>query len=480
MSDANKVELTRGVSQGKTTGQLPSNKKSPQRDPEQNHGRYGAKDYPGCEKIEIKHSEFQTGSFCPECAADDTQARLYKTKPGTLICLKGQPFISGTHYSIEKWRCAVCHKVYAATVPEAIEQQPKYDAGCTSNLAIARYYLGLPFKRIELFQRMEGVPIPDATQWEKVSKLAETVRPVPQVLEKLAAEGRGIFYDDTPNRIISCMKQEISARKGVTSTALVSEMGQYCIYLFYTSQRYAAENIKPLLESRQSQDPFFTMSDASSNNIPKGLDEELLARWIISFCLVHGRRKFYEIYDFFDQECDFVLRTIGRIYENESVCKKQKLTAEERLIYHQTHSAPLMQALHHWLNNKLLYGEVELNSGLGESMIYMLKHWETLTRFLHVAGVPIDNSICEQAIKVVLRHRKNSLFYKTLYGAEVGDILMSLIHTAARHGTNAFLYLNALQYHAREVALAPEDWLPWTYQATQQKMMAPPLVPKVA
>ena len=26
-------------------------------------------------------------------------------------------------------------------------------------------------------------------------------------------------------------------------------------------------------------------------------------------------------------------------------------------------------------------------------------------------------------------HRKNALFYKTLHGAEVGDVFMSLIHT---------------------------------------------------
>ena len=34
-----------------------------------------------------------------------------------------------------------------------------------------------------------------------------------------------------------------------------------------------------------------------------------------------------------------------------------------------------------------------------------------------------------RALKKAILHRKNSLFYKTMKGAEVGDLFMSLIHT---------------------------------------------------
>jgi Transposase IS66 family len=39
------------------------------------------------------------------------------------------------------------------------------------------------------------------------------------------------------------------------------------------------------------------------------------------------------------------------------------------------------------------------------------------------------NNICERALKRAVLHRKNALFYKTLNGAEAGDLFMSLIHT---------------------------------------------------
>ncbi len=72
---------------------------------------------------------------------------------------------------------------------------------------------------------------------------------------------------------------------------------------------------------------------------------------------------------------------------------------------------------------------MEPNSGLGKAISYMLRQWPALTLFLREPGAPLDNNLCERALKKAILHRKNSLFYKTLNGAEVGDLYMSLIHT---------------------------------------------------
>jgi len=73
---------------------------------------------------------------------------------------------------------------------------------------------------------------------------------------------------------------------------------------------------------------------------------------------------------------------------------------------------------------------------------------EKLTLFLRVAGAPIDNNLVERALKKAILHRKNSLFYKTRKGAQMGDLFMSLIHTCELNGANAFDYLTELQRHA--------------------------------
>jgi transposase len=41
----------------------------------------------------------------------------------------------------------------------------------------------------------------------------------------------------------------------------------------------------------------------------------------------------------------------------------------------------------------------------------MLKHWDPLTLFLRQPGAPLDNNLCERALKKAILHRKNALFY---------------------------------------------------------------------
>jgi len=93
----------------------------------------------------------------------------------------------------------------------------------------------------------------------------------------------------------------------------------------------------------------------------------------------------------------------------------------------------------------------------------MLKHWDPLTLFLRQPGAPLDNNRCEQALKMAILHRKNSLSYKTLNGARTGDLFMSLIHTCRLNRTNPFKYLLAIATHAEAVTTHPADWLPWNY-----------------
>src|SRR6266567_8104746 len=65
----------------------------------------------------------------------------------------------------------------------------------------------------------------------------------------------------------------------------------------------------------------------------------------------------------------------------------------------------------------------------------------TLAKLLAVplpAAPSLDNNLCERALKKAILHRKNSLFYKTLNGAEVGDLYMSLIHTCELCEANPF------------------------------------------
>jgi len=450
-----------------------SSTKAPVWDSEKNHGRYGASDYQGCARIKIACEDLKAGDACPECAAAHCQGKLYAIEPGILIRLEGRPLVEGKVYELEKLRCSLCGQQYGAKAPPNVADAPKYAPSCLSQIALGRYYFGLPFKRIERWQDLADIPLADGTQWDLMVKLKACVQPVYKLLLTLVPEGQLLFYDDTPNRILGHRKYvnpaESKGRKGIYSTAIVSQLGPWWIYLYCTSSRNAREKVVPLLQQRENPEAFMTMTDASASNLPREVEEDLLVKWILCFCMIHGRRKFWELYDRLSPEAEFVIEQIAQVYEHERQCQVLRLTRAERLKYHQEHSGPVLAALHLWMSNKLLFHEVEPNSALGQALQYMLKYWDKLTQFLRVAGAPLDNSLCERAIKIVIRHRKNSLFFRSVFGAEVGDCLMSIIHTAVMNGVNVLSYLNELQEQAEAVAKAPELWLPWHYQAQMAK-----------
>ncbi|WP_373499775.1 transposase [Desulfococcus sp.] len=198
-----------------------------------------------------------------------------------------------------------------------------------------------------------------------------------------------------------------------------------------------------------------------SRNIPKNL------KTLLANCLVHGRRGFIDVMDSFPEEYRHVIETLASVYQNDHIAKEQNMIPHERLRFHQDKSGPLMTDLHTWLDTQLKKS-VEPNSGLGQAIAYMLNHWEPLTLFLREPGAPLDNNICERALKKAILHRKNALFYKTLNGARVGDLFICLIHTCSLNGVNPIAYLTALQEHAAETAKTPDQWLPWNYTAAMQ------------
>jgi hypothetical protein len=201
------------------------------------------------------------------------------------------------------------------------------------------------------------------------------------------------------------------------------------------------------------------MSDAlSSNNAGE-------AGLIRCHCLAHGRRKFTELAEDFPAESAVVVDALKVVYDHEAAVREKQLSAEERLVYHQTYSAPVLTMLKGWLEQQTEQRLVEPNSSLGKAIAYMLAHWETLTRVLKEPGAPLDNNLAERALKLAIRQRKNSLFYATEHSAYIASILTSVIATCVQAGINALDYLVAVQEHRQEVFANPKAWLPWNYEA---------------
>ena len=453
------------------------------------HGRNGADAYPGATRIEVPHPSLRPGDPCPQCE----KGTVYDTKrPRVLVRLKGQAPVGATVFSLQKLRCNLCDALFTAELPAG----EKYDATVGSMIALLRYGMGMPMNRNETLQASVGVPLPDSTQWQIVAEQAERAEPAFEEIIRQAAQADVIYHDDTNVKILALMDRAAAAeeqveepaegggergvaadaaaekadaeRKGLFTTGIVAETrGGEKIALFLSGHQHAGENLKDLLAQRAADlPPPIQMCDALSRNMPAGL------KTILANCLAHGRRKFVNVAERFPQECRYVLESLAVIYHNDATAKERNLSPAERLLLHQADSGPVMEKLHAWLRRQFDDRLVEPNSALGASITYMLRHWEALTLFLRVPGAPLDNNICERALKMAIRHRKNSLFYKTPRGARVGDIFMSLIHTCRLCKANPLDYLTELERHAEEVAAKPEEWMPWNYRQTLDAILA--------
>lgn len=370
------------------------------------HGRNGADDYPGAERVKVSHDTLEAGNACPNCE----QGTLYAVaEPGVFVWIVGQAPLQATVYELEKLRCNLCGAVFTAPVPADVGTE-KYDATAGTMIGLLKYGAGLPFNRLQRLQNSLGIPLPASTQWGIVHGKAEHMLPAYDELIRQAAQGDVLHHDDTHVKILECMAERArevafaegtsddadkkSERTGLFTSGIVSTCAGHRIALFLSGRQHAGENLRDVLAKRaQALAAPIQMCDALSRNMPSDL------KTVLANCLAHGRRQFVDIVDNFPDECRYVIEALKVIYKNDAKAHEEQMSPQARLEFHQTHSQSTMTELETWLRRQIDAHLVEPNSALGQAISYMLRHWGPLTLFLRQAGAPLDNNICERALK---------------------------------------------------------------------------------
>lgn len=451
------TEKTNSVLEPKNSSSAAVESPEPEPSAPAGHGRNAASAFTGAEKVSVQHAQLKPGDPCPECR----EGRVYRQKePKTLIRIVGQAPLKATVFEMERLRCNACCQVFTAEEPAGVGAG-KYDMTAVAMIALLKYGTGMPFNRMERLEEQLGMPLAAATQWELMEAAAKPIEPVLEEFIRQAAQGGVMHNDDTSMRVLKLVRSNDNGRSGVFTSGIVSISGGRKIALYFTGWKHAGENLADVLRWRAAElDAPIQMCDALSRNTPKLTDVQVL----LANCLAHGRRQVVDVAANFPEECRHVLESLGAVYSFDAEAKERGLTPEERLTFHQSNSAPVMDDLHQWLKNQFAEHKTEPNSGLGKAISYLLRHWPELTLFLRQAGAPLDNNIAERMLKKAILHRKNALFYKTMNGARVGDLFMSLIHTCELNKVNPFDYLTALLRHPAELSVCPAEWMPWNYK----------------
>jgi hypothetical protein len=437
------------------------------------HGRIPASAYK-TESIAVPHPTVSKGQACPKCA----RGGLYSVEPASCVRVFGQAPLVALRWQCECLRCSGCGHVFTAPLPEQA-RGPKYSESAASMMVVLRYGMGMPLHRLERMQRMLGAAVPASTQWEVARDRVPEILPVYDALVSRAADARLVQNDDTYVRILDLMGArreklvtagalDLPERTGLFTTGIVASTEAGPIALFASGRQHAGENLADLLVQRDpSLPPPVQMCDGLERNLPAGHDV------VRANCLVHGRRHVVEEVSNHPELCAHVLEQIGTVFWNEARCRREDMTGDKRLAFHQRETAPVLASLYAWIIALFADKRVEENSGLGGALRYLLDRWDRLTLFLRVADAPLENNAVERILKLAIRQRRASLFYRTMNGAFVGDVYTALIVTTLLHGGDPFHYLTTLFTHHKAAAEVPDDWLPWTYRDTLARLERP-------
>lgn len=428
---------------------------------------------PASEKVkpQVEHHKLETlskGDDCPSCE----KGKLYKYEPARLLRVSGSTAFTPVQHLSERLRCNACGAFFTAELPAKVkadgESDQKYGFSARSVMAINKYFAGAPFYRQQSLQALLGMPISASTVYDQCEYLSNDLYPVFKCLKRQAADAIHFHIDDTGNRIVDQKpvkkkrrhSDKTQLRTGIYSSGMIARLAHgHELVLFKTNIGHAGEFLDEILNQRLPDQPApLVMSDAlSSNHVTD-------TPFIKTLCNAHGRRQFVDVIAHFPKEVEWVLEHYQHIWVHETEAQEKNMTPAQRRAHHQQHSLPIMETIRTWGQEKLTQNQVEENSGLGKAIRYFDNHFEGLTRFCVSDGAQIDNNSMEQQIKLVVRNRKNASFFKSAVGAEVGDVITSIIATVSCAGVNLLDYLNTIQRHADSVKLNPELWLPWCYE----------------
>ena len=437
-----------------------------------------------------RHVLSESERTCPCCAK---KMAIIRSKERTTVF--SQPLIYTRTDIAESCHCEVCDVTATAATPEDTKDTiGRYHFSAVANLAALRYLWGMASLRLQEYSRNVGLNISDSTQWALFEEAAGRLLKFVQFLKNEAANSGTCYVDDTHQLIISIAreiedeqnealrngKNPERVRSGIHTTNMTAEFPDGQIVLYQSGLHHAGEALAGLLSKRTTEEQIVIMADASSSNTSKlkGTSADVK----VSNCNAHGVRKFKELAKAekeaaeglliddhkVSEEIGFFLRGYKRIFENDRHAKS--LAPPERLAFHAKESLPIMEAMRDKIEKNFAKKRVEPNSAVGAAYRYFLNHWQELAAFCVVEGAPVSNNLCERMLKSAIRHRKNSLFFKTQVGAAVGDILTSVLMTAKANELNPVEYLQNLLTHRDHWLQSPKDWLPWNYPATMARL----------
>jgi hypothetical protein len=156
--------------------------------------------------------------------------------------------------------------------------------------------------------------------------------------------------------------------------------------------------------------------------------------------MAHARRKSHALHENLRSEIAAeALELFGALYGVEREAQESGLDAEGRRDLRERKSRAVAEALHAWLERRLT--QAPEGSATAKAILYSLRRWTALTRYLDSGALPIDNNWVENRIRPIALGRNNWLFAGSPRARRRAAVVMSLTQSARLNGHDPYAYL---------------------------------------
>jgi hypothetical protein len=187
-------------------------------------------------------------------------------------------------------------------------------------------------------------------------------------------------------------------------------------------------------------------------------------------CWAHARRKFFELAELGKAPLAVeAVRRIDTIFTAEREITGQ--SADRRCAARQTTIAPLVVDLENWM--RTTRAKLSRHADVAKAMDYMLKRWESFSRFLNDGRICLSNNAAERALRGIALGRKAWLFAGSDRGGERAAAMYSLIVTARLNNVDPRAWLaDILRRIGDHPASKLHELLPWNWSPEAQEISA--------
>jgi hypothetical protein len=181
-------------------------------------------------------------------------------------------------------------------------------------------------------------------------------------------------------------------------------------------------------------------------------------------CLAHARAKFkYALEQGKDEEAEYFIRNIGRLYDLEEQYRMRHLTPEQiRQERQGEKTCKIISQIRQLLDKLLTDGNGMRGDLMQKALNYLKSFWDQLFLYIKDGRYCIDNSLAERTLRPMTVERKNSLTFGSHAGAKVSVIYHTFIETCKMWGVSTLEYFKEFFKAIMQGRTDYENMLPMT------------------